>query len=143
MTTKVGQQQADLHANSVQVVRRRERRSEDLASDRGRQTALFGPADGSNLDVHLIELDAGGPAGHFHLHSLSENIYVVLRGSISLRHARGTLRLNAGDAVRFAPGVAHSAGARRNRGALLLEIYSPAPPDFVLVDEPAHRSSRS
>jgi mannose-6-phosphate isomerase-like protein (cupin superfamily) len=143
MTTKVRQQQADLHAGSVQVVRRRERKQDDLAGGRGRQMPLFGPPDGSALDVHLIELDPGGPPGRFHLHSSSENIYVMLAGSISLHHQDGIVRLSAGDAVRFPPGVPHSAVVVGKRRAILLEIYFPAPADFMLVDEPAHSSSRS
>jgi len=135
MTTKMGQEQADLHARSVQVVRRRDRKPEELASGRGRQVPLFGPRDGSGLDVHLIELDPGGAAGKFHLHSTSENVYVLLAGSISLRHRDGTLRLHAGDAIRFPPSVPHSAVVVGKRRAVLLEIYSPAPPDFVIVDE--------
>jgi mannose-6-phosphate isomerase-like protein (cupin superfamily) len=124
-------------------VRRRGRRPEKLGRERGRQIPLFGPRDGSDLDVHLIELDPGGPPGHFHLHSSSENIYVLLDGSISLRHRGGRLRLSAGDAVRFPPGVPHSTSVVGNRPAVLLEIYAPAPPDFIVVDQPDHPSGRS
>jgi mannose-6-phosphate isomerase-like protein (cupin superfamily) len=103
---------------------------------------LFTPVDGSKLDVHVIELDPGGAPGHFHLHSTSENIYVVIAGAISVRHANGTIRLGAGDAVRFPPGVPHAATVIGARPARLIEIYAPAPSDFVLV-ESAHPAGRS
>ncbi len=144
MTSEMGEQQPDLHADaSVQVVHRHQRRPRDLARDRGREIPLFGPADGSALDVHLIELDPGGPAGHYHFHSRSENVYVVLEGSIEVRHAGGGVRLTVGDAIRFPPKVAHSAVVSGSEMAVLLEIYAPAEVDFVRLDEPAHVSPRS
>jgi mannose-6-phosphate isomerase-like protein (cupin superfamily) len=104
---------------------------------------LFGPADGSQLDIHVIELDPGGPPGHLHLHSTSENVYVVLAGSISLRHEQGTTRLGAGDAVHIPPGCAHSATVVGRRPARLIEIYCPAPADFTLVEEQPHPAGLS
>jgi mannose-6-phosphate isomerase-like protein (cupin superfamily) len=142
MTTKVGKEQTDLHVRSVQVVRRKDNQPTALGRERGHQWSLFGPADGSQLDVHLIELDPGGLPGHFHLHPTSENIYIVIAGAISVRHAGGTVRLGAGDAIRFPTGAPHAAAVVGKRPARLIEIYCPAPAEFVLAEQ-VHREVRS
>jgi mannose-6-phosphate isomerase-like protein (cupin superfamily) len=143
VTTEMGEQQANLHRQSIKVVRRRERVARELASGRGREVPLFGPNDGSPLDMHLIELDPGSTAGRHHVHTKSECIYMILSGAISLGYDSGRIRLGPGDTALVPPGVGHSATVIGKRRALLLEIYSSAPADFVIVDEPVHRSGRS
>ena len=143
MTSEMGQQQTEFHRPSVQFRRVADRRPKDISRGRGREIPLFTPADGSELDVHLIELDPAGPPGHYHLHTATDNIYLLLEGTIEVRHDGGIERLEAGDAVRFPPGAAHGAAVVGPVRAVLLEIYAPAGPDFVHVDEPAHPAGDS
>lgn len=138
MTSEMGQQQAKLHRPSVQFRRVADRRPKDISRGRGREIPLFTPADGSDLDVHLIELVPDGPAGYYHLHTATDNIYLLLEGVIGVRHDGGVERLEAGDAVRFPPGAAHGAAVVGPDRAVLLEIYAPAEPDFVRLDGPDH-----
>ncbi len=142
MSSEMGQDQADLHP-SAQIVRAAVVTPTPLSRDRGRQWQLFGPEDGSSLDFHRIELAPGSVPGYYHAHTASENIYLLLEGTIDIRHPDGTTRLRAGDAVRFPPGVPHSARCVGDVAAVILELYFPAPADFVRLDDDAHESRRS
>jgi mannose-6-phosphate isomerase-like protein (cupin superfamily) len=139
----MGKDQADLHA-SAQVVRAGDVEPTPLSRDRGRQWQLVAPADGSSIDLHRIELRPGSVPGHYHVHTRAENVYVLLEGVLDIQHPSGTTRLQAGDAIRFPPGVPHSARCVGGEPAVLLEIYFPAPADFVRVeDEVGHEARRS
>jgi uncharacterized cupin superfamily protein len=129
------QQQTNAHGHSAQVRRDDPGAFERLASGRGRQRTLFGPADGAGLDVHVIELEAGSAEGQYHVHPTSETIYVVLAGTVVARHPDGRAELSTGDAARFPAGLPHAASAGP-AGARILEIYSPPTSDFILVDDP-------
>lgn len=83
--------------------------------------------------MHVIELTPGGPNGRFHFHSRNENIYLILEGTIELRLADRVESLSAGDSAWIPPGVPHAVAADPAVGARLLEIYWPAPSDFVEV----------
>jgi len=142
MSSEMGKDQADLH-ESVRVVRHGNVEPTPLSRKRGRQWQLVSPDDGSAIDLHRIELRPGSVPGYYHVHTTSENVYVLLEGALEIRHPEGTTRLEPGDTIRFPPGVPHSARCAGKEAAVLLELYFPAPADFVLVDDEGHDSLRS
>jgi mannose-6-phosphate isomerase-like protein (cupin superfamily) len=87
------------------------------------------------MDLHVIELDPAGRDGAFHYHSRAENFYFILEGSIQLRLRGEALTLSSGDCVWIPPGLPHGVSLRSGEPARLLEIYWPAPADFVPVEE--------
>jgi quercetin dioxygenase-like cupin family protein len=106
-----------------------------LRAGRGDIREVIGPAQGSRLDIHINQIRAGAGPGPYHLHSASENFYLVLEGAVRLRIAGTDHVVAPGDAALIAPGVPHSVSVVDDGGARLIEIYSPANPDFVLVKE--------
>ena len=92
------------------------------------------PDSASQMDVHVISLVAGGRDGAFHYHSTAENLYYVLEGTLRLRLVDGDVEASAGDAVWIPAGVPHGVSVG-SEAARLLEIYWPAPADYVVVPE--------
>jgi len=106
--------------------------------DRGTTTLLFGPHNGArNVDIHInvIALDAG--CGPCHYHERSENVYIVLEGSLEV-WIEGVRYILGRDDVAFIPaGLRHCAGtaADSSKPARVIEIYAPPGPDFHVVDD--------
>ena len=120
---------------TVHVTRPQTSGRRELRAGRGTIRDVIGPAQGSRLDIHINEIRAGAGPGPYHLHTRSENFYLVLDGAVRLRIS-GTDHLVApGDAAVIAPGVPHSVSVVDDGAARLIEIYAPAEPDFVPVAE--------
>jgi quercetin dioxygenase-like cupin family protein len=89
-------------------------------------------AHGEQLSAALYTLDPGTLVPT-HAHG-NEEFGQVIRGSLELRHAGGTVVLGAGDAFLLPGGVEHGARAGAD-GCLLLECYAPpripASPDMT------------
>lgn len=93
------------------------------------------------MDVHVITLRPDGPDGAFHYHSSSENLYYVLGGQMRIRLNGDDVVLAAGDVAWIPPGLPHGVSIDGSEPVRLLEIYWPAPADFVRAEEqrPASR----
>ena len=119
-----------VHVSRPQTSARRQ-----LRAGRGEIREVVGPAQGSRLDIHINQIRAGAGPGPYHLHTGSENFYLVLEGVVRLRIDGRDRIVSPGDAALIAAGVPHSVSVVDDGAARLIEIYDPANPDFVLVDE--------
>jgi mannose-6-phosphate isomerase-like protein (cupin superfamily) len=136
MTSKVGEEDSELHeAPQLRVLRGQGAAWGPLANERGRVRQLDIGESAAGMDMHVIELDPAGPDGPFHYHSRAENFYVILEGSIVLRLRGDAVTLSEGDAVWIPPELPHGVSVRSGERARLLEIYWPAPADYVSVEE--------
>ncbi len=116
------------------IVRAGERGRSQLRYGRGSVERIVGPDLGArNADVHVNRILAGSAPGPYHLHTASENVYLVLSGSVRVRIDGVDHDLAEGDAAFIPAGVAHSASNVGSVDAEVLEIYAPAEPDFVEV----------
>jgi quercetin dioxygenase-like cupin family protein len=106
-----------------------------LRAGRGEVTGLVGPEEGSELDVHVNSIRGGAGPGPYHLHTASENVYYVLEGRVRLRIDGADHVLGPGDAAFIAAGIPHSVSVVEDGAARVIEIYSPAQPDFVVVED--------
>jgi mannose-6-phosphate isomerase-like protein (cupin superfamily) len=87
------------------------------------------------MDMHVIALTKDSRDGPFHYHSEAENVYYVLEGRLRLRLGDGHIEASAGDAVWIPPGLPHGVSVDGNGPVRLLEVYWPAPADYVVVPE--------
>lgn len=118
------------------VIRRAERRSSHLRYDRGSVDRIVDAEIGARaVDLHVNRIRAGSAPGPYHLHTSSENVYLVVSGDVVVRIDGEDHRLAAGDAAFIPPGVAHSATNVGSSDAELIEIYAPADVDFVEVTD--------
>lgn len=120
---------------AVHVSRPQTSSHRQLRGGRGDIRELVGPAQGSRLDIHVNEIRAGAGPGPYHRHSASENFYLVLDGVVRLRIDGKDHVVRVGDAAVIPAGVPHSVSVVDDGAAKVIEIYAPANPDFVLVDE--------
>jgi mannose-6-phosphate isomerase-like protein (cupin superfamily) len=87
------------------------------------------------MDMHVIALGADSRDGPFHYHSASENVYYVLAGTLRLRLANEHVVVSEGDAVWIPAGLPHGVSVDGSGPVRLLEVYWPAPADYVIVQE--------
>lgn len=90
-----------------------------------------------NVDVHINVIKVGSGPGLYHYHARTENVYLVLAGTVEVIVDGERHLLREGDVAFIAPGVPHSAGNGGDAEAEVIEIY--APPrgdDFHVVDVP-------
>lgn len=108
-----------------------------LQLGRGYQRLLIERGDADNLDVHVNVLKVGSGLGPYHYHERSENIYIVLSGTIEAIVDGKRFILRKDDVALIPPGTPHSAGNVGEVEALAIEIY--APPrgtDYHVLDDP-------
>lgn len=103
---------------------------------RGTGIKLVNPETGaSNVDVHINVLNEDSGPGEIHYHARTENVYVVLEGTLEVVIEGERHLLEPGEVAWIAPGVVHTAGNAGLGGLTrILEIYAPAGNDFVVVD---------
>lgn len=124
------------HERGPRVIRRADRRSSQLRYDRGAVDKIVdGVVGADHVDLHINRIRAGSAPGPYHLHTTSENVYLVVSGDVIVRIDGEDHRLAPGDAAFIPPGVPHSATNAGATDAELIEIYAPADVDFVEVDE--------
>lgn len=122
------------------LIRADERRASELRYGRGSVDRIVDAEIGAAaVDLHVNRIRAGSAPGPYHLHTASENVYLVLSGDVVVRIDGVDHSLSAGDAAFIPPGVPHSATNVGSTDAELIEIYAPAAVDFVEVadSEPA------
>lgn len=109
-----------------------------LRNGRGSVIKLVDPRIGAeNVDMHINTITAGSVPGPYHLHERAENVYYVFSGEGLLRADGKSYPLSAGNVAFIPPGVPHSMSNVGETDLRLLEIYAPAGPDFVIVEENA------
>lgn len=107
-----------------------------LRHERGEEITLVGPAIGHRpMDVHMISIRAGTTRGPYHFHTASDIVYVVVQGRVRARIDGDDHVLETGDAAFIPAGIPHSAHNIGADEARMVEIYAPAGPDFVVIDE--------
>jgi mannose-6-phosphate isomerase-like protein (cupin superfamily) len=104
---------------------------QELRSGRGTIFEIFSPDERHAVDMHIIALLPFRDQGLVHYHSRSANYLYVLSGAVTVRLESGEVRLETNDAVRIAPGIVHSVSNLESVEARVLEIYTPAPSDFI------------
>ncbi len=107
----------------------------ELRAGRGEMLEVIGPAQGSRLDIHVNSIRAGAGPGPYHRHTNAENFYLVLEGRVRLRIDGVDQLIGPGDSALIEPGVPHSVSVQADGEARLIEIYAPASPDFIAVEE--------
>ena len=123
-------------SREARVIRVDERRSSQLRYGRGSVERLVDADIGAvDVDLHVNRIRAGTAPGPYHLHTTSENVYLVVAGDVVVRIDGEDHRLGPGDAAFIPPGIAHSATNVGSVDAELIEIYAPAAVDFVEVPE--------
>lgn len=107
-----------------------------LSGGRGVSRLLVDPetAGSSHVDVHLNELNPDGAPGPLHYHERSENIYVVLEGSIEVTVEDRHHLLEPEDVLFIPPGLPHRTTNAGATTARFVEIYAPPGPDFHELD---------
>jgi mannose-6-phosphate isomerase-like protein (cupin superfamily) len=122
--------------NGVVRFNLRDARTQPLRWDRGMMHKLVDPDVGAaNVDLHINVINVGSGSGPYHYHAKSENVYVVLEGTVwavvdGVKHVLGK-----DDVVFIPPGVKHCAGNGGDAPCRVIEIYAPPGPDFHIVDD--------
>lgn len=120
---------------AVSVIRASTSGRRELRNGRGWMVNIAGPAQGSRLDIHVNELRSEAGPGPYHLHTNAENFYLVLGGRVVIRLDGVDHTLAPGDAAFVPPHVQHSVSPLDGELVRVLEIYAPAEPDFIPVEE--------
>ena len=125
-----------MNDSSGRVVRAGERSQAQLRYGRGVVERIFGPEVGAhNVDIHVNRILANSAPGPYHFHPDAENIYLVVSGALRVRIAGVDHVLGSGDAAFIPAGVPHSASNTGEADAEILEIYAPANPGFIEVED--------
>lgn len=113
-------------------------RLQTMRFNRGVMHRLVDPDIGAaNIDLHINVLNVDSGPGPYHYHANSENVYIVLEGTIWAIIEGEKHVLEKDDVLFIPPGTKHSAGNGGSVPARVIEIYTPPGPDFNIVeDEP-------
>ena len=93
------------------------------------------------LDVHLNILNPKEPGGHYHHHTMADNVYIVREGEGRLVINGETHTIRQDDVVYIPAGIKHSLTNVSDKPFEIFEIYGPAGDDFDFVlDEEDYRN---
>jgi mannose-6-phosphate isomerase-like protein (cupin superfamily) len=98
-----------------------------MSKDRGVNHVLVDGDGLNNVSMQVQEFKVGAPFGSYHFHERSDNIYLVLSGTIKSVVDGETLILNEGDLMFIPAGAAHKTTNGGDVVARALEIYAPPP----------------
>jgi mannose-6-phosphate isomerase-like protein (cupin superfamily) len=109
----------------------------EMKNDRGYDRLLVDGDQAEALNIYYVNLKPGRGLGPYHYHEHSENLYVVLSGTIEavvdgVRHVLGPR-----DVIFIPKGAPHQTGNAGDGPAEALEVY--APPrgtDSHMLDDP-------
>jgi mannose-6-phosphate isomerase-like protein (cupin superfamily) len=109
-----------------------------MSNDRGVNHVLVEATEGlGNISVQVQEFKVGAAFGSYHYHEHSDNIYVVLSGTINSYVDGESRLLSEGDVIFIPAGAAHKTTNGGDTVARALEIYAPPPGnDSHTVPEP-------
>jgi mannose-6-phosphate isomerase-like protein (cupin superfamily) len=101
-----------------------------MSNDRGVNHILVEATEGlGNVSIQVQEFKVGAAFGGYHYHEHSDNIYIVLSGTIN-SYVDGVSRLlSAGDVIFIPAGSAHRTTNGGDTVARAIEIYAPPPGD--------------
>jgi mannose-6-phosphate isomerase-like protein (cupin superfamily) len=100
-----------------------------MSNDRGVNHVLVDGDGLNNVSLQVQEFKVGAPFGKYHYHEGSDNIYLVLSGTIKSVVDGETLILTEGDLMFIPAGAAHKTTNGGATVARALEIYAPPPGD--------------
>lgn len=101
-----------------------------MSNDRGVNHLLVEATTGlGNVSMQVQEFNVGAAFGGYHYHEHSDNIYLVLSGTIRSVVDGETHLLSAGDLLFIPAGAAHMTTNGGDVVARALEIYAPPPGD--------------
>jgi mannose-6-phosphate isomerase-like protein (cupin superfamily) len=127
---------ADTAQRKVHKFNLRDAPSKAMRWDRGETIKLVDPDVGAaNVDLHINVINVDSGPGPYHYHANSENVYVVLEGTVWAVVEGVKYVLEKDDVVFIPPGIKHAAGNGGDVPARVIEIYAPPGPDFHIVDE--------
>jgi Mannose-6-phosphate isomerase len=99
-----------------------------MSNDRGVNHLLVEATQGlGNVSMQVQEFRVGAAFGSYHYHEHSDNIYLVLSGTIKSVVDGETLLLSEGDLMFIPAGAAHMTTNGGDVVARALEIYAPPP----------------
>lgn len=101
-----------------------------LGTDRGEKIKLIDDRLTTKIDVHHNTLRPGGPAGGYHRHTRSDNVYIVTGGVGELVADGETHTIREGQIVFIPAGMPHSLSNPHDQPFAIFEIYAPAGEDF-------------
>lgn len=109
-----------------------------LKYDRGFTRRLVNQNTGARLvDVHINHINDDSGPGELHYHAHTENVYVVLEGTLEVVVEGERHLLEPGWVGFIPPGAHHTAGSVGGKGVTkVIEIYAPAGKDFQVVEAP-------
>lgn len=97
-----------------------------MSNDRGVNHILVEATEGlGNITMQVQEFKVGAPFGGYHYHEHSDNIYVVLSGTINSFVDCESHILSEGDVIFIPAGAAHKTTNAGDTVARALEIYVP------------------
>ncbi|MFI5255076.1 MAG: cupin domain-containing protein [Candidatus Limnocylindrales bacterium] len=99
-----------------------------MSNERGVNHLIVDASEGLGLiSVQVQEFNVGAAFGTYHYHEGSDNIYVVLSGTINSFVDGESHLLSAGDVIFIPAGAAHRTTNGGDTVARALEIYVPPP----------------
>jgi mannose-6-phosphate isomerase-like protein (cupin superfamily) len=99
-----------------------------MSNDRGVNHLLVEASEGlGNVSIQVQEFNVGAPFGGYHYHEHSDNIYIVLSGTINSFVDGKSYLLSAGDVIFIPAGAAHRTTNGGDTVARAIEIYAPPP----------------
>lgn len=106
-----------------------------MKGGRGEQVRLINSECGAEkVDLHLNRLAPGEPGGHYHSHSVADNVYIVKSGIGRLIVDGNEHMLREDDVVYIPAGSKHSLqNASDTQSFEIFEIYAPAGNQFDFV----------
>jgi mannose-6-phosphate isomerase-like protein (cupin superfamily) len=101
-----------------------------MSRERGTNHVLVEATEGlGNVSIQVQEFKVGAAFGNYHYHQSSDNIYLVLEGTITAFVDGETHTLTQGDLLFIPAGSPHRTTNGGDVVARALEIYAPPPGD--------------
>jgi mannose-6-phosphate isomerase-like protein (cupin superfamily) len=101
-----------------------------MKNDRGVNHILVDGLMGlQNVSIQVQEFTVGGPFGNYHYHESSDNVYMVLTGTVAAVVGGEEITLSEGELMFIPAGVPHMTKNGGDTMCRALEIYAPPPGD--------------
>jgi transcriptional regulator with XRE-family HTH domain len=113
----------DHHANGPRILRKQDRAEIHVSDTSAKYLLSQKPL--RNLEVYVAEFAPGGTAGEAYVHDDSQEIVLVISGSVILELDGSKHRLDAGDSAEYRTSVPHTVHNISDDRAELLWIVSP------------------
>jgi mannose-6-phosphate isomerase-like protein (cupin superfamily) len=125
-----------MKSNNFRIFRPDEVAPQPLDRERGVALPFVDTRCGTEkLDVHMNRLVPGGAKGRIHRHSISDNVYIVVRGVGTLTVDGAVHAIRAEDVVYIPAGSPHGLSNDGPDELVIYEIYAPAGSAFDFVTD--------